>query len=68
MPVPYQYPETSWSRRKLRTRGDVELAADIQRRAQSGVRGWSDETLESNQLSKDWRNSHEQQRRRNFTS
>jgi len=42
MPVPYQYPETSWSRRKLRTRTDIE--ADIQRRSQfSGVRGWSEE-------------------------
>jgi hypothetical protein len=62
MPVPFQYPETSWSQRKLRTRGDVE--ANIQRRAQSsGVRGWSDETLETNHLNKDWRNSHEQQRR-----
>ena len=57
MPVPYQYPETPWSQRKLRTRGDAELAADIQRRAQSEVRGWSEETLESNQL--DWRNKHE---------
>ena len=44
MPVPHQYPETSWSQRKLRTQADVEDAADIQRRAQSsGVRGWDEE-------------------------
>jgi hypothetical protein len=64
MPIPYQYPVEQWSQRKLRTRADIELAADIQRRAQSGVRGWDDETLES----KDWRNSREQQRRRNCAS
>jgi hypothetical protein len=50
MPVPYQYPVEQWARRKLRTQADVELAADIQRRAQSCVRGWDEETLESNQL------------------
>jgi len=50
MRVPYQYPVEQWARRKLRTQADVELAADIQRRAQSCVRGWDEETLESNQL------------------
>ena len=43
MPVPFQYPETSWSRRKLRTQADLKLAADIQRRSQSQVRGWNEE-------------------------
>jgi len=64
MPLKYSYPTTSWSQRKLRTRSDIELAADIQRRAQSGVRGWNAEHEESNQLSKDAGNNHEQQRRR----
>jgi hypothetical protein len=45
MPIPYQYPVEQWSRRKLRTQADVELAADIQRRAQSQVRGLDGERL-----------------------
>jgi hypothetical protein len=59
MPIPFSYPETSWSQRKLRTRGDIELAADIQRRSQSQVRGWDDE-------SKDESHDREQRRRPNF--
>ena len=55
MPIPYQYPVEQWSRRKLRTRTDVEMAADIQRRAQScAVDGMT--TLERNQLIKDGSN------------
>ena len=62
MPIPYQYPVEQWSRRKLRTQADIELTADIRRRAQSQVRGWSEETLESDQLSKDWSNNREHSR------
>jgi hypothetical protein len=43
MPFRFSYPTESWSQRKLRTRADVEQAANIRRRAQSGVRGWSEE-------------------------
>jgi hypothetical protein len=42
-PIRFEYPLESWSHRELRTRGHVERAADIQHRAQSQVRGWSDE-------------------------
>ena len=58
MPVPYQYPVEQWARRKLRTQADVELAADIQRRAQSCVRGWDDNVGEK-PVDKGWE-QHEQ--------
>jgi hypothetical protein len=64
MPIPYQYPVEQWSRRKLRTQADLKLAADIQRRSQSQVRGWNEEHdtgVGEKPVSKDdWRNSHEQ--------
>jgi hypothetical protein len=43
MPAKFEYPSEPWSQRKLRTRGDVELAMDIQRRTQSSVPGWDAE-------------------------
>jgi hypothetical protein len=66
-PIRFEYSSENWSHREMRTRGHVERAANIQRRAQSQVRGWSEEQPERNSLSKDRRNNHEQ-RRRDFAS
>ena len=58
MPIPFSYPETSWSQHRMRTRGDVELAANIQRLNQSQVRGWSED--DAGEMGRDGRNNHEQ--------